>query len=206
MQAEPATHWSHLYLNKRAAELSWYEPYPRRSLELIQETGVAADAPILDVGGGASLLVDELLKLGYSDVTVLDLAPEALAQSQSRLGPAAERVRWIEADVTRFRLPRRYAVWHDRAVLHFLIDAEEQEQYVRALRDALMPEGHLVLATFGPAGPTRCSGLPVQRYSPETLSTLLGPDFALRNSVLEDHRTPAGGVQQFLYTRWQAVA
>jgi SAM-dependent methyltransferase len=172
---------------------------------LIQETGVPADAPILDVGGGASLLVDELLTLGYSDVTVLDLAPEALAQSRRRLGPAAERVRWIAADVTRFRPPRRHAVWHDRAVLHFLLTMQEQEQYVRVLRDALTPSGHLVLAAFGPAGPPRCSGLPVQRYSVETLSSLLGPGFELRNSVVENHRTPSDVVQQFLYTRWQAV-
>lgn len=206
MQADLATHWSRLYRGKRAAELSWYEPHPRRSLELIRETAVPADAPILDVGGGASLLVDELLTLGYSDLTVLDLAPEALAQSRSRLGPAAERVSWIATDVTRFQLPRRYAVWHDRAVLHFLLDVQEQDQYVRVLREGLMPSGHLVLATFGPAGPTQCSGLPVHRYSLETLSALLGPAFELRNSGVEDHRTPTGVVQQFLYTRWRTVA
>jgi SAM-dependent methyltransferase len=202
---DSAAHWSRLYRARQPAELSWYEPHPRRSVELIRETRVAADAPILDVGGGASLLVDELLKLGYSDVTVLDLAPEALAHARSRLGRDAERVRWIAADVTRFRSARRYAVWHDRAVLHFLVDAEDQQQYVKVLRDTLTPSGHLVLAIFGPAGPTRCSGLPVHRYSVETLSTLLGPGYQPRNSAVEEHRTPSGVVQQFLYTRWQAV-
>lgn len=201
-----AEHWNRLYRGKSAAELSWYESHPQRSLQSIQETGVPPDAPILDVGGGASLLVDDLLVLGYTDVTVLDLAPAALAQSRDRLGPAAERATWIATDVTTFRPPRRYAVWHDRAVLHFLLDAHEREQYVAVLQSALAPRGHVILATFAPGGPTRCSGLPVQRYSVEMLSALLGPGFELRGSVLEDHHTPVGVAQQFLHTRWQAVA
>ena len=199
-------HWDRLYRVKSAAELSWYESHPLRSLQSIQETGVPADAPILDVGGGASVLVDDLLVLGYMDVTVLDLAPAALAQSRDRLGAAAENVTWIAGDVTTFRPPRRYAVWHDRAVLHFLLDVRQQEQYVAVLRSALASRGHVILATFGPAGPTRCSGLPVQRYSVEMLSTLLGPGFELRGSMLEDHHTPSGVSQQFLHTRWQAAA
>jgi SAM-dependent methyltransferase len=199
-------HWDRLYRVKSAAELSWYESHPLRSLQSIQETGVPADAPILDVGGGASVLVDDLLELGYTDLTVLDLAPAALAQSRERVGPAAERVTWIAADVTTFHPPRRYAIWHDRAVLHFLLNPDEQGQYVAVLRSALASRGHVILATFGPAGPTRCSGLPVQRYSVEMLSALLGPVFELRGSVLEDHHTPSGATQQFLHTRWQALA
>jgi SAM-dependent methyltransferase len=199
-------HWNQLYRVKSAAELSWYEAHPRRSLQSIQETGVPADAPILDVGGGVSVLVDDLLELGYTDVTILDLAPAALAQSRERVGLAGERVTWIAADVTTFRPPRRYAIWHDRAVLHFLLDIKEQERYVAVLRRALAPRGHVILAAFGPGGPTRCSGLPVQRYSVERLSGLLGPGFELRDSTLEDHHTPSGATQQFLHTRWQAVA
>jgi SAM-dependent methyltransferase len=198
-------HWNQVYRAKRATELSWFESRPRRSLDSIRQTGVALDAPILDVGGGASLLVDELLGLGYTDVTVLDLAPAALEQSRDRLGPAASRVTWIAADVRTFQVRRRYAVWHDRAALHFLLGAHDQKQYLTALRSALAPGGHLILATFGPAGPTRCSGLPVERYSVETLSALLGPGFGLRESTLEDHYTPAGVAQQFLRTRWQAT-
>lgn len=198
-------HWERLYRTKDAAELSWYESHSRRSLQAIQESDISFDAPILDVGGGASVLVDDLLRLGYTDVTVLDLAPAALAQSRERLGTAAERVTWITSDVTTFRPTRRYAVWHDRAVLHFLLSRQEQEQYAAVLRSALAPRAHVILATFGPDGPTRCSGLPVQRYSVETISTLLGPGFELRNSALVDHHTPAGLAQQFLHTRWQTV-
>jgi SAM-dependent methyltransferase len=203
MTTNAADHWERLYQGKNAAELSWFESTPRRSLQSIRDTGVSLNAPILDVGGGASLLVDELLQLGYTNVTVLDLALAALAQSKDRLGPAAERVTWIATDVTTFRPLRRYAVWHDRAVLHFLAGKLEQESYVEALRNALAPGGHVILATFGPGGPTRCSGLPVQRHSVETLSALLGPEFELRSSTLEDHHTPAGVAQRFLHTRWQ---
>lgn len=195
-----------MYRTKRSVELSWYESDPRHSFELIRNTGVPRDASILDVGGGASLLVDSLLGAGYTDVTVLDLAPAALAQSRARLGSAASRVAWLATDVTSFQPLRRYAVWHDRAVLHFLLNAEEQERYVAVLRSALEDGGHVILATFGPAGPTRCSGLPVQRYSAEHLSALLGPGFHLHRSALEDHYTPAGVAQQFLFTRWQAAS
>lgn len=204
MTASPADHWEGLYQGKSAGELSWYESLPRRSVQAIGDTKVLPDAPIIDVGGGASLLVDNLLLLGYTDLTVLDLAPAALTQSKDRLGRAAGQVTWVAADVTSFRAPRRYAVWHDRAVLHFLLGEQEQARYVEALRGALAPGGHVILATFGPDGPTRCSGLPVRRHSVETLSALLGPGFELRDTILDDHHTPAGIVQQFLHTRWQA--
>ena len=204
MTTNAADHWERLYQGKSAAELSWFESPPRRSLQSIRDTAVSLNAPIIDVGGGASVLVDDLLLLGYTDVTVLGLAPAALAQSKDRLGPAAERVTWIATDVTTFRPLRRYAVWHDRAVLHFLVGKLEQGSYVKVLRDSLAPGGHVILATFGTGGPTRCSGLPVQRHSVETLSALLGPGFELRSSTLEDHLTPARVAQRFLHTRWQA--
>jgi SAM-dependent methyltransferase len=204
MTESSAEHWRRIYGSKGAAELSWYQREPRRSLQWIRSTGAPSDAPILDVGGGASSLADELLTLGYSDLTVMDLAPEALDQSRARLGPAANRVTWIAGDVTSFQPARRYAVWHDRAVLHFLRKHREQQRYAEVLRCALMPQGHVILAVFGPAGPTRCSGLPVERYTVERVSAMLGPGFALRDSLIEDHYTPAGVPQQFLYTRWQA--
>jgi SAM-dependent methyltransferase len=195
-----------LYGSRNPAEHSWYESQARRSLQLIREAGVPADSPILDVGGGASVLPDDLLRAGYTDLTVIDLSPAALARSRARLGRAAERVTWIAADVTALPFTRRYAVWHDRAVLHFLLDPHEQEQYVSVLRAALAPRGHVILATFGPEGPTRCSGLGVKRYSAPMLAALLGERFVLRDSVSEDHYTPRGLAQQFLYTRWQANA
>lgn len=204
--ASRAHHWNRLYESWNPAEHSWYESQARRSLQLIRETGVPADSPILDVGGGASVLPDDLLRAGYTDLTVVDLAPAALARSRARLGRAAERVTWIAADVAAFPCRRRYAVWHDRATLHFLLDPREQEQYVSVLRTALAPHGHVILATFGPEGPTRCSGLAVKRYSTAMLAALLGEDFVLRSSVSEDHYTPRGMAQQFLYSRWQANA
>ena len=163
------------------------------------------DAPILDVGGGASTLVDHLLDAGYTDVSVLDIASSAFTQSKARLGANATRVTWIEADVTHFEPSRSYAVWHDRAVFHFLTDAADRDRYLDVLRKALQPRGHFLLATFGPEGPTRCSGLAVQRYSVEMLKALLESDFELRGHEKEEHRTPMGGGQEFLYSWWERV-
>jgi len=202
MGPDPADHWQRMYETRSATDVSWYQPVPERSLELIQATGVPREAPILDVGGGASRLVDHLLAAGYTDVSVLDLAPAALGQARARLGPLAERVTWIVADITTFAAGRRYTLWHDRAVLHFLLRTEEQGRYLTALRRGLTQRGHVVLATFGPRGPERCSGLPVRRYSVEALKALLGPGFQLRRGEVEQHRTPAGGTQEFLYTWW----
>jgi SAM-dependent methyltransferase len=199
-------HWERVYATKQPTEASWYEPVPARSLDLIRATGEPLAAPILDVGGGASTLVDHLLRAGYSDVSVLDVAADALDHARARLGNAAARVTWIEADITRFRSARAFAIWHDRAVFHFLTEADDRERYLGVLRRTLRAGGHLVLATFGPEGPTRCSGLAVRRYSERELSALLGPGFALRLHQLEEHRTPMGTVQQFLYGWWQAEA
>jgi trans-aconitate methyltransferase len=198
-----AGHWETIYRTRSPDELSWYQAVPRRSLELIQATGVALTASILDVGGGASPLVDHLLAGGYTDVSVLDIAPAALEQAKTRLGPAATRVQWIAADVTDFHPERRYALWHDRGVFHFLVTLSEQARYLAVLRSALAPAGHLVLAMFGPQGPERCSGLPVQRYSREDLSGLLGSHFRLRRAELDNHLTPRGQHQEFLWSWWQ---
>lgn len=179
---------------------------PAKSLTLIRATGVRLTAPILDVGGGASSLVDHLLDAGYRDVSILDIASGALAHARARLGAAAAQVTWIEADVTEFEPSRSYAVWHDRAVYHFLTEATDRALYHDVLRRALESRGHFVLATFGPEGPTRCSGLEVQRYSVERVAALLGPGFRLRAHEIEEHRTPMGTTQQFLYGWWQAEA
>jgi SAM-dependent methyltransferase len=201
---ERKAHWEKVHAARAPTEVSWYQPVPARSLELIRATGAPLSAPILDVGGGASTLVDHLVGAGFTDVTVLDVASTALGLARARLGPAADRVTWVEADVTRFRPARRYQVWHDRAVFHFLTEAADRERYLEVLRGALRPAGCFVLATFGPEGPTRCSGLAVERYSAAGISTLLGRDFQLRMQQIEEHRTPAGAVQQFLCGWWQA--
>lgn len=205
MSSKSVGHWQRIYQTTSPTELSWYEPVPQTSLDLIRATGLPVSAPIIDIGGGDSQLVDHLLGSGYSDITVLDIAPAALERAQARLGAAAARVGWIAADVTMFRPQRRYDLWHDRGVFHFLVRPTDRKQYLSVLRTALAPMGHLILATFGPQGPTRCSGLPVQRYSEDDLSILLGSDFHLRRHGLEDHLTPKGRHQQFLWSWWQAA-
>lgn len=201
------SHWDAVYEKKAATEVSWYEPRPEKSLELIQSTGVRSTDPIIDVGAGASLLVDELLAAGYRDLTVLDVSAAALAKLRHRLGSAASAsVTLMHEDVTAFRPARRYALWHDRAVFHFLVRREDRERYVDALRQGVGPSGHVLLATFGPSGPERCSGLPCMRYDAATLPGELGGDFQLVESALVIHRTPSNAQQQFLYCRFTRAA
>jgi SAM-dependent methyltransferase len=157
---------------------------------------------IIDVGGGASLLVNELLDAGYGDLTVLDISAEVLQQLRERLGERANSVTLIQQDVTRFQPTRRYALWHDRAVFHFLVQREDRARYVDVLRRTLLPNGHLIISTFGPSGPERCSGLPTVRYDAPALASELGNDFTLVDSSLAVHRTPWGSEQQFLHCRF----
>ena len=196
-------HWDGVYRSKIHTEVSWYQAVPERSLQFIDATGITRRDAIIDVGGGASTLVDHLLQRGYRDVTVLDIAGEAFEQSRDRLGSAAADVSWVVSDVTAFEPARHYALWHDRAVLHFLTEQVDRDRYVDVLRRALPPGGHAVLSTFGPEGPLRCSGLEIRRYNVEMMQELLGEDFVLLDRALEVHRTPGGANQQFLFTRWQ---
>ncbi len=197
-------HWERIYARKRARELSWYQPHAAISLRLIQQSGVGKRAAIIDVGGGASPLVDDLLREGYTNLTVLDLSPTALAASRQRLGRDAGRVRWLEADITRVELPEQaYELWHDRAVFHFLTQPGERAAYISALVRAVKTAGHVIVATFSESGPEQCSGLPVVRYRPETLQSELGGAFVLLGHVNERHLTPAGLVQPFLYCHFQ---
>jgi SAM-dependent methyltransferase len=193
-------HWDRIYRTKAPTEVSWYQPEARLSLELIHRVAPELDAPVLDVGGGASTLADGLLSAGYRDVTVLDLAPAALARAQERLGERATQVRWIVADALDAPLPRAScAVWHDRALFHFLTDARDRARYVAQAQRVIRPGGHVIVAGFGPEGPSQCSGLEVVRYSPEGLHTEFGAAFRLLDSAREDHRTPGGSVQAFVY-------
>jgi len=199
-------HWNRVYGTKQSTEVSWYQSIPDRSLRMIADTGIERGDALIDVGAGASMLTDRLLDSGYKDLTVLDVSANAFEHSRSRLGDSAKRVEWIVTDVTRFEPRRHYRLWHDRAVLHFLVDESERQRYRAALRAALPAGGHLVIATFGPEGPQRCSGLAVRRYDAEGLQSVLGSEFALRAAELEDHVTPSGATQQFLYTRWQRTS
>lgn len=195
------THWEGVYATKAPDAVSWYQPRARLSLELIGRIGVAVPGRIIDVGGGASVLVDDLLDAGYQDVTVLDILGGALERARTRLGPRAGEVAWVEGDVVEADLPAAaFDVWHDRAVFHFLVDRGDRQAYVHTLRRALRPGGHAIIATFAEDGPERCSGLPVQRYSPQQLHAELGEAFTLLASEREEHRTPGGALQRFQYS------
>jgi len=193
-------HWERIYRSQAPTEMSWYQPEARLSLDLIRRVAPDVMAPIIDVGGGASTLVDGLLDAGYRAVTVLDLAPTALAHAQQRLGERAAGVTWMAADVLNASLPAAgYAVWHDRAVFHFLTDLGDRTRYVAQARRAVGPGGHIIVASFGPDGPMRCSGLEVIRYSPAAMYAEFGAGFRLLDSVREEHHTPRGTIQAFVY-------
>ena len=200
-------HWETIYKTKQPHELSWFQPQATTSLALIRRAAPDHGAAIVDVGGGASMLVDGLVAAGYTHVTVLDLSPSALNVARQRLGAAASAVTWLEADVLSADLaPEGFDVWHDRAVFHFLISAADRARYVEQLCRSLKPGGYAVLATFAEDGPTRCSGLPVVRYSAAGLHRELGPAFRLVESVREEHVTPWGAKQAFVYCLCQRAA
>lgn len=193
-------HWEHVYRSKPADGVSWFQEHASQSLALIQRTEVPRSARIIDVGGGASTLVDDLLALGYSALTVLDLSAAALAAAQDRLGERARTVQWLAADITTVELAAHaYDVWHDRAVFHFLTDARDRQAYVHAVFNAVKPGGHVIVATFAEDGPNQCSGLPVMRYSPEGLHSEFGEVFTLLGQHKEEHHTPFGTSQKFIY-------
>lgn len=194
------SHWENIYTHKAPDVVSWFQPHAEHSLALIARAGLARDAAIIDVGGGASTLVDDLLARGYHDLTVLDLSAVALAAAQARLGDDARRVSWVEADITAVDLPRqRYDLWHDRAVFHFLTDAAQRHAYVERVLQSVKPGGHVIVATFAEDGPDRCSGLPVMRYGADTLHAEFGAPFELLEHSRETHHTPGGAAQQFVY-------
>lgn len=194
------THWSNIYTTKQPTEVSWYQVEPTYSLDLIAASGISLSAPIIDVGAGASTLVDHLLARGYTDVTLLDISGEALEKTKQRLGADAERLTWIEADATTAALPERhYALWHDRAVFHFLTDADARARYVAQVLRSVKPGGHVIVATFATDGPEKCSGLEVMRYDAETLHGAFGSPFTLVSSIRETHQTPWGSEQRFIY-------
>lgn len=197
----PKQHWEKIYTERRPDAVSWFQREARMSMELVRRVAPDSRASIVDVGGGASTLVDGLLLAGYRNIAVLDISSVALARARERLGAEASRVMWLEANVLDAVFPEAGVdVWHDRAVFHFLSDQADRSRYVEQVRRALRPGGYVVIATFAEDGPDRCSGLPVTRYSPKTLCTQLGDDFALVDSDHEDHVTPAGVHQSFQYS------
>jgi SAM-dependent methyltransferase len=198
-------HWEGVYGAKQATQVSWYAPHLERSIAMIR-TAADPSAEIIDVGGGASTLVDDLLALGYTKVSVLDVSNTALAVAKDRLGAQAGIVKWIADDVTSVHLPREaYDVWHDRAVFHFLTEPADRSGYAHLATGSLRLGGHAILAAFSLEGPTRCSGLDVVRYSAESLSRELGPAFALKQETHESHRTPWGAEQKFIYCLFERI-
>jgi ubiquinone/menaquinone biosynthesis C-methylase UbiE len=193
-------HWEKVYTSKATDAVSWFQPHAELSLKLIKSTGAGKDAAIIDVGGGASTLVDDLLTEGYSDLTVLDLSANALDVARNRLGERANKVHWLEADITQVELPaKRYDIWHDRAVFHFLTTQKERDAYVRTVFYSVKPGGYVIIATFAEDGPLQCSGLPVMRYRADDLHDEFGDAFQLLDHRKEEHHTPSGAVQQFVY-------
>lgn len=198
---DPKSHWETIYRDKSALEVSWYQKEPRLSLELIERTGISKDATIIDVGGGASLLVDYLHNTGYTNLTVLDISASALDCARQRLAEQASMIDWIESDITAYRPSKTFALWHDRAVFHFLTDAVDRQKYVEVLKQSLQPNGHVIIAAFAIGGPDKCSGLNIVQYDANKLQAELGAGFELQEERSETHLTPDNKPQQFGYFR-----
>ncbi len=200
------SHWQDVWTGKDPERVSWFQSDPAVSIELIHSLGRRRDAAIVDVGGGASLLVDRLLGLGFVHLAVLDVSEAALAHAAGRLGPVGDDVAWIASDVLEWEpVPGRHDIWHDRAVFHFLTDPADQHAYARVVETALAPDGAVILGSFAPDGPTKCSGLPVARHDAASLAAVLGPGFHLVEERAEDHTTPAGAVQKFYWSVFRRV-
>lgn len=201
---EPKEHWEQVYSSKPTDRLGWFKPHLQTSVSWIQSLELPADAAILDVGVGASSLVDDLLKQNYESVTVLDISSTALSLLRERLGHDAKKVHWLGADITAVDLPPgHFDLWHDRAVFHFLTEDDQIQGYRQNLVNSLKPRGHLIIGTFAPEAPAKCSGLPVQRYDHELLARTLGDELELLRHHKEMHITPGGVEQMYLYCQFR---
>jgi len=196
------THWESIYADKSPLAVSWFQKEPRLSLQLISNTGLSTEAAIIDIGGGASVLIDHLYERGFRHLAVLDISGVALSHAKQRLGSTAEQIEWLETDVTTFVAPHPFDIWHDRAVFHFLTEAADRRRYVDTLKQTLKPGGHLIIAAFAIGGPTRCSGLDIVQYDADKLGRELGEDFTLVEQLSEIHVTPTNQEQLFGYFRF----
>ena len=196
------THWESIYADKSPLAVSWFQKEPHLSLQLISNTGLSTEAAIIDIGGGASVLIDHLFERGFRHLAVLDISGVALSHAKQRLGSTAEQIEWLETDVTTFVAPHPFDLWHDRAVFHFLTEATDRKRYVDTLKQTLKPGGHLIIAAFAIGGPTRCSGLDIVQYDADKLGRELGEDFTLVEQLSEIHVTPSNQEQLFAYFRF----
>ncbi|TAL31392.1 MAG: class I SAM-dependent methyltransferase [Alphaproteobacteria bacterium] len=199
------SHWEDIYQRKGADKVSWHQEQPGLSLRMIADAGLERGAAIIDVGGGASRLIDSLIAQGYTNLTVLDISGRALEAAKERLGPLSQRVQWVESDIADFKPRQKFKFWHDRAVFHFLTDPQDRDRYLETMRRSLDAGSYAMIAAFAPDGPEKCSGLPVQRYSHESLQLALGPSYKELAHHSETHVTPAGGQQKFVYALFRKM-
>lgn len=203
MERMPREHWDHIYSTKELKELSWFQPKPQTSIDLILNSGISKDAKIIDVGGGDSFLVDNLLELGYTNITVLDISKIAIEKAKKRLGKDADKITWIVSNVTQFKPEQEYDLWHDRAAFHFLLEAKHINFYSRNVFNSLKPTGIFILGTFSKNGPEKCSQLPVTRYSTTELTNLFKGDFKEIQKMQHIHKTPFETNQEFSFVQLQ---
>lgn len=196
-------HWEEVYENKKATEVSWYEPMPETSLDYITECKLEKDAAIIDIGGGDSFLAEFLIGRGFTDITVVDISENAINRARKRMGDKAEQIKWIVADSAEFMPERQYDLWHDRAAFHFLTEDRKVESYLKTVRQAVKPGGYVVLGTFSETGPTKCSGLEIKQYSISEMQALFADGFTTMSCKNVDHNTPSGGTQNFTFCSFQ---
>ncbi|MDP9195613.1 MAG: class I SAM-dependent methyltransferase [Pseudomonadota bacterium] len=199
------THWENIYQTKSSMQVSWYADHLQTSLRLIEQSGLNRSAHIIDIGSGASTLMDDLMDRGFANLTCLDISASALDIAKKRLGARADKISWVEADITQASLPKHFDLWHDRAVFHFLISPEDRQKYVDIVKRSLKPHGYVLMATFALDGPKKCSGLDIVQYSPQTLHNEFGPEFQMVETLSESHHTPSGSVQHFIYCLMQYI-
>lgn len=198
-------HWENIYQTKALNDVSWYQPTPTTSLDFLKEFNVSKTASIIDIGGGDSFLVDHLLQLGYTNITVLDISVNALEKAKLRLGNDAAKVKWIVSDAAHFKPTERYDFWHDRAAFHFLTSEIEIENYIQTISKGIKPEGVLVLGTFSEQGPTKCSGIEIKQYSEHTMTQRLTQFFDKVKCITVDHRTPFDTIQNFIFCSFKRL-
>lgn len=196
-------HWENIYNTKKLQEVSWYQALPETSLDFIKASAVSKNAAIIDVGGGDGLLVDHLLSMGYTNVTVLDISTNAIERAKARLGKKAEQVTWIVSDITSFEPEEKYHLWHDRAAFHFLNEEEDIQKYLKVMESSIKPNGFLFIGTFSDKGPAKCSGIEIHQYSIEALKEVVPDNFLLLEGENIDHLTPSGNIQNFTFCKFQ---
>ncbi len=203
MENQKKDHWEKVYQTKNIEEVSWYQPKPETSLNLIQEAGLPLTASIIDIGGGDSFLVDHLINLGFEDITILDISETALNKAKERLGARAEKIKWIVADAASFEPKEQYDIWHDRAAFHFLTKEEEVNHYVKAVGKAIRPGGVFILGTFSEDGPKKCSGIEIQQYSESSMEEKFGKFMKKEKCIRIGHQTPFNTSQDFIFCRFR---